>query len=96
MLTEAYNTQRLDEAAAFYGGASSSDDDPLGLGKIRMADQGENPFSDSDYEDDYEDEELTESEIQEKLGELYAKVDPINEKIRQLESMLVDRVKARR
>jgi len=97
MLTEAYQTQRLEEAAAFYSGGDSSKDDPLGLGDIRMAENGEPPFFDLDEDDeDEEDEELSESEIQDQLGDLYDIVDPLNKKIKHLESMLMERVSARR
>lgn len=95
------------EAAAFYSGGSRTEDDPLGLGNIRMAKPGENPFSGYDSDDTYHDEDLddfnedpdnlpTEDEIQDELRELYAKVDPYYRKIKELEQQLIDVVSKRK
>lgn len=57
--------QLYTEAGAFYSGGSRTPNDPLGLGSIRMAEPGENPFSDDD--DDYSD---SSSDLEELHSEL--------------------------
>ena len=94
------------EAGAFYDGGPRTENDPLGLGSIRMAKPGENPFKDHD-EDFYHDEDfddinmsedsyLSEDEIQEKLSEIYAKLDPLRKEADHYEQLLIDVVRKRR
>jgi hypothetical protein len=101
--------QLYTEAGAFYSGGSRTPNDPLGLGSIRMAEPGENPFSDDDDEyyhdedlddiNDYDDSDrpsLSEDEIQSKLGEIYSKLDPLRKEADHYEQLLIDVVRKRR
>jgi hypothetical protein len=83
------------EAAAFFGGGDVKEDDPLGLGEIRMAKDGEKPDFEAwakslsdDYEEDGDD--YNEDEVQSYLGELYKRIDTLQKEVNIWQDRLIE------